>query len=51
MIGPFGGPLVDAVIAEPVIGQLGRSDEIDALKVERLGAAVAADEVSVAATR
>lgn len=51
MIRPAGRPLVDAVVAEPVVGQLGGSDEIDALEVERLGAAVTADEVSVSAAR
>lgn len=48
MVRPLRRPPVDAVVAEPVVRQLGRPDEVDALEVERLGAAVAADELPAA---
>jgi hypothetical protein len=46
-----GEELVVAVLAVPVVRQIGGPDEVDAFKVERLGAAVAADEVSISSTR
>ena len=49
MVRPLRRPPVNAIVAEPVVRQLGRTDEVDALKVERLSAAVAANKLPAAA--